>query len=360
MASMRNWLKNERTHEASNETNDSTDGRVIVVHCKAGKGRSGTMACSYLISECGWTPSEALARFTERRMRSGFGHGVSIPSQLRYVHYVDQWTKQSKIYLEREIEILEIYVWGLRDGVKTAVEGYVDEGKVIKTIHVFSQDEQTPLIPTNNASPLDRHSSTPVEASTSPSSIDRPFRKSLSQTSQPSSNDGTTDVVLRPSAPLYVPTNDINIDFERRATPSFRPSFSMVTSVAHVWFNAFFEAHAGASTGSFAIDWEKMDGIKGSTRKGTQALDRVKVVWRARSGGDVNGEETERRIRQPEPGEEVREVKAADWKSGVGRGAKGEEDKSEERRVAGVGLSLVAKGVGEPGTKKRVEGGGSW
>ncbi|KAK1907553.1 hypothetical protein P3342_005880 [Pyrenophora teres f. teres] len=38
MASMRNWL-----HEKP--------GRVAVVHCKAGKGRSGTASCSYLISE---------------------------------------------------------------------------------------------------------------------------------------------------------------------------------------------------------------------------------------------------------------------------------------------------------------------
>ena len=48
MASMRNWLKGK-----------DADGkeRVAVVHCKAGKGRSGTVSASYLISEEGWTPS---------------------------------------------------------------------------------------------------------------------------------------------------------------------------------------------------------------------------------------------------------------------------------------------------------------
>ena len=81
MASMRNWLKDSEE-----------DGHVVVVHCKAGKGRSGTMACSYLISEEGWTPENAMQRFTERRMRPGFGVGISIPSQQRWIRYVDRWT----------------------------------------------------------------------------------------------------------------------------------------------------------------------------------------------------------------------------------------------------------------------------
>jgi protein-tyrosine phosphatase len=105
LASMRNWLREENENGEKKERK----GRVVVVHCKAGKGRSGTMACSYLISECGWKPEEALARFTERRMRPGFGQGVSIPSQLRYVGYVDRWTNFGKVYVERQIEIMEVH-----------------------------------------------------------------------------------------------------------------------------------------------------------------------------------------------------------------------------------------------------------
>lgn len=99
---MRNWLED-----------DSGKERVVVVHCKAGKGRSGTVACSYMISEQGWTVEDALRRFTAKRMRSGFGAGVSIPSQLRWVAYVDRWSKHGKIYTERLIEVVEVHVWGL-------------------------------------------------------------------------------------------------------------------------------------------------------------------------------------------------------------------------------------------------------
>ncbi|KAG9802580.1 phosphatases II, partial [Aureobasidium melanogenum] len=129
MASMRNWLKESKE-------------RVAVVHCKAGKGRSGSMSCSYLISEEGWKAEDALRRFTERRMRPGFGAGVSIPSQLRWISYVDRWTQHKKVYVEREIQVMEVHVWGLRDGVKVSIEGFVDEGRVIKNFHTFSKKER--------------------------------------------------------------------------------------------------------------------------------------------------------------------------------------------------------------------------
>ena len=60
------------------------------MHYRARKGRSGTIAYSYLISKCSWEANKALARFMERRMRSSFGQGVSIQSQLRWIGYVDQ------------------------------------------------------------------------------------------------------------------------------------------------------------------------------------------------------------------------------------------------------------------------------
>ena len=112
MASMHDWLKGQEV----------PSGRVAIIHCKAGKGRSGTVACSYLISEEGWAAKDALTRFTSKRMRAGFGEGVSILSQQRWIRYVEWWARHNKVYVDRSIEILEIRVWGLRDGVKVAVE----------------------------------------------------------------------------------------------------------------------------------------------------------------------------------------------------------------------------------------------
>ncbi|KAK0777632.1 Telomerase protein component 1 [Friedmanniomyces endolithicus] len=87
------------------------------------------------------------------------------------------------------------------------------------------------------------------------------------------------DVVFRPSTRVLLPTNDINIDFERRTKTKYG-GFTMLSSVAHVWFNTFFEGRGpeqggrADDSGVFEMEWEGMDGIKGSSRKGTRAFDR--------------------------------------------------------------------------------------
>lgn len=377
--------------------------RVAVVHCKAGKGRSGTVACCYLITECGWTPEEALARFTERRMRPRMGPGVSIPSQLRTVAYAERWARGGddgagrRRYLDRAVEILEIHVWGLRNGVKLAVEGYVDQGKKIRIFHTFTKKERyivegdppsagggggvvgmlydmagygsaaTPVPEQEvlddarggsekNAdsspvvSPPDRSDtgtpssmkstkakmgkraskliskvsrsssraqtpkppadpdakspstgnesadSSPTSITSSALSIDRERQNGGSGDDSSSPANGNTDaetepggraVIFKPRTAIRIPNSDVNITVERRNRAPSSMGLTMVTAVAHVWFNAYFEGRgpeqAGVpdDAGVFEIDWDKMDGIKGSSQKGTRAADRIAVVWRA-------------------------------------------------------------------------------
>ncbi|KFX95688.1 hypothetical protein V490_03712 [Pseudogymnoascus sp. VKM F-3557] len=396
MASMRNWLteggkrksmtdaaatsgeateqaQNDDTKAAEKQDKQQGNGRVVVVHCKAGKGRSGTMACSYLISECGWTKAEALVRFTERRMRSGFGQGVSIPSQLRYVDYVSRWTAGGKKYAERPVEIIEVHTWGLREGVKVAVEIYGEEGKKIETAHIFGKNERLVVEggspggsgfkdwvtdmanPAPAAPPKSRTialdgtygnenqpTAAPGESVTNNSSpsINKPAgalapkiglaaksakesasaaiqRASTGKEPDSDSEAGGQAVIFRPSKPLILPSPDINIDFERRHRARY--GMTMVTSVAHVWFNPFFEGNGPEQGGKpdengvFEIEWDKMDGIKGSLRKGTRALDRVAVVWRFADQGA-------REVVEPGEESEVPEMKAADWKGAGGVG----------------------------------------
>lgn len=327
MASMRNWLREK-------------EGRVVVVHCKAGKGRSGTASCSYLISEEGWPVQKALQRFTERRMRPNMGKGVSIPSQLRWIGYVDRW-KHGKLYVERQVEILEIHCWALRDGVKIQVEGFVEDGKLIKKFHTFTREEREIVrgeVKTTtmtqavqevmyknglgrtqskrgvqpNPSQSGEPSVTEEQAQEKIGSMDGVSASKQVEITKEDMNTG--DVVFRPSRRIVLPTNDINIDIERRNKAAF--DLTMVTAVAHVWFNAYFEGNGpeqngiADEAGVFEIGWDAMDGIKGSSRRGTQAFEKIAIVWKALQADEGKPGVV---ITEPKEGEEVKQSSPADW-----------------------------------------------
>ena len=309
-------------------------GRVVVVHCKAGKGRSGTVSCSYLISEEGWKAEDALKRFSERRMRPGFGAGVSIPSQLRWVGYVDRWTKNGKKYLERPVEILEVHIWGLRDGVKTSIEGFTEEGKVIKNFHVFTKDERELVrggIKRNTGfanmlgevyntergkkNGISRLSTAPLEPSAVENAMNEAQndRRNVQEDTDEFVNGPGGDTVFRPKERVVLETSDVNIDFERRNKASL--GYTMVTAVAHVWFNVFFEGGGPEKNGEpdtsgvFEIEWDAMDGIKGSSRKGTRAFDKMAVVWKA-----VVDRKHSVVINEPTEAEGIKQMEPADWR----------------------------------------------
>ncbi|KAI0553486.1 hypothetical protein F4679DRAFT_473716 [Xylaria curta] len=394
IASMRNWLSGNDLHDNVSDVakhksklatqvldalKNKKNDRVVVVHCKAGKGRSGTMACSYLIAECGWTPQEAIARFTERRMRPNFGPGVSIPSQLRWLTYADRWTKGGKKYIDCEVEILEIHVWGLRNGVKLSVEGYIDQGKKIKVFHTFSKKERqivegnapggSGMIDmmyemagygadsttrqdqgragiTDGKTNIDNMTSPQTSSDTPASTISEkrssksspvlilssrskgPEGEEPSKTVAASSSTSPTDdngelepggmaVIFKPNAPIRIHNSDVNITIERRHRAPRSVGLTMVTAVAHVWFNTFFEGNGPEQngvpddTGVFQIDWEKLDGIKGSSQKGTRAADRIAVVWKSIK---PEGSEPEVAVGEPSVDAPVPQMQAADWK----------------------------------------------
>ncbi|KLU82312.1 phosphoinositide 3-phosphate phosphatase [Magnaporthiopsis poae ATCC 64411] len=436
--------------ESEEHTSESVEagtkkGRVVVVHCKAGKGRSGSMACSFLISERGWTPEDALARFTERRMRPKFGAGVTIPSQLRWISYVNRWANHGgKRYTDRAVEIVEVHMWGLRNGVKVSVEHFVDEGRRIKCLsaeinervivegdtpsagtvaevvpdltklaaaeassgagedadyeavkdeprkndgadavlikpnkssktaslmrklskrtigsphRIQSEQEDAPSMSSSAAASTQLLSSV-TSATTTPASVSA-SQSSLSKASGSSEKEpGGMAVIFKPKQPLIVPNSDINIAVERRnKAPASMGLMTMVTAVAHVWFNVFFEGRGpeqggkADDSGVFQIEWDKMDGIKGSSQKGTRGLDRLAVVWRTVESAPENKAEGEpsstqdgllegnqggatihltrasTEIREPGEGEEVPQMAAADWKGG------NKEDPEAEKRL---------------------------
>jgi len=78
---MHNWLQEDPT-------------RVLVVHCKGGKGRTGTVICAYLLYSGQLAAAEdALEMFGKKRTdptKKGRIQGVETASQRRYVNYFAQ------------------------------------------------------------------------------------------------------------------------------------------------------------------------------------------------------------------------------------------------------------------------------
>jgi phosphatidylinositol-3,4,5-trisphosphate 3-phosphatase and dual-specificity protein phosphatase PTEN len=82
---------------------------VAAVHCKAGKGRTGLIICSYLLhSERVGTPSEALKFYGSARTVDS--HGVTIPSQQRYINYYYRLLRTALPYRTRSLTFSAIQV----------------------------------------------------------------------------------------------------------------------------------------------------------------------------------------------------------------------------------------------------------
>eukprot|EP01103_Thecamoeba_quadrilineata_P007071 TRINITY_DN1684_c1_g2_i2.p1 TRINITY_DN1684_c1_g2~~TRINITY_DN1684_c1_g2_i2.p1 ORF type:complete len:678 (-),score=132.69 TRINITY_DN1684_c1_g2_i2:254-2287(-) len=75
---------------------DESEENIGVIHCKAGKGRTGLMICAFLVyryQSYGITAKDAQDFYAERRTRNQ--KGVTIPSQKRFVYYYERMLREN-------------------------------------------------------------------------------------------------------------------------------------------------------------------------------------------------------------------------------------------------------------------------
>merc|ERR1712126_67620 len=89
----------EDVREWLSGSNDRERERVVALHCKGGKGRTGTMICAILIDMGLFKEaSESLQYFGQRRTDLNVSNqfqGVETYSQIRYVHYFQKLKAQN-------------------------------------------------------------------------------------------------------------------------------------------------------------------------------------------------------------------------------------------------------------------------
>nr|XP_022341345.1 phosphatidylinositol 3,4,5-trisphosphate 3-phosphatase TPTE2-like [Crassostrea virginica]XP_022341346.1 phosphatidylinositol 3,4,5-trisphosphate 3-phosphatase TPTE2-like [Crassostrea virginica] len=147
-ADVKDWLKQD-------------DKNIIAVHCKGGKGRTGTMICTWLIhTELFEQAEESLNYFGERRTDRREGsmfQGVETPSQSRYVEYYEKvkWELGGNVPPIKTVRITSIRVNSIKgvgkgDGTDLSLQVWLADKKIgewtlknpdhVKLVHSKEED----------------------------------------------------------------------------------------------------------------------------------------------------------------------------------------------------------------------------
>ena len=116
---------------------------VIIIHCLAGKGRTGTICCSLLLyGKILKTSQEANDYFSTKRFKK-LNKGVQEPSQVRYIHYFDKmlYNPNFKGLDMRVYEIKNVYITGikLKDGESITYKFETNFYKENESVNYLSQ-----------------------------------------------------------------------------------------------------------------------------------------------------------------------------------------------------------------------------
>lgn len=241
----------------------SSDPRnVALIHCKEGKGRSGTICCSYLMYEAKLkgiylSAEEAVEVFTKQRMRSHFGDGISIKSQLRFLRY---W----KRYLQFSEEMLtnfEVYNVGM-------VAPFSDTNSAVTKITIFRPSLLLVLSQLQLASYVETSNGLEVKTMTT-----RKLKFPIIQSSACYYEIGL-------NIPISRNMRDIMISFSRQIC------------ISYLWFNLYFETLGTINRPlpTFECDsivpcrrvfnWSDFDGYKGTQNKKMPKLfEKLEIQW---------------------------------------------------------------------------------
>jgi len=109
----------ELVEDAQSWLKGGADSRVVALHCKGGKGRTGTMVCALLIAQGLFRDAENSLQYfgqrrTDLRLSKQF-QGVETYSQIRYVHYFQKLVDAGMRNIpSRPFRLQEVVISGLR------------------------------------------------------------------------------------------------------------------------------------------------------------------------------------------------------------------------------------------------------
>ncbi|KAL4229892.1 Phosphatidylinositol 3 [Mactra antiquata] len=228
----------ENVHEYLSEDSEN----VVAIHCKGGKGRTGTLICTWLV-ECGQfeDAAESLDYFGDRRTDLDHGktfQGVETPSQSRYVGYFSTVRNKMNGNLPKErfiaitmVKITALKGVGLGNGRDLKMEVW-NHGKCVYRVR-FYKGENTTLI--HNVT--DDYIEVKLQ-NCPPLSEDVKVRFLSKSTNIPSVYDNAAFYFWFHTAfvekSLLLPRDEIDNPHKKKAQKVFRENFSVELTFRHV------------------------------------------------------------------------------------------------------------------------------
>ncbi|KAK6461633.1 protein tyrosine phosphatase [Scheffersomyces coipomensis] len=208
---------------------------VAILHCKAGKGRSGTLCCAYIMYESMLNGdvanvSDVIDHYTKIRMKEFAGDGISIQSQRRYLEYWHQYLKLNELdrlnYIETSLKgkFVGIKVVGLQSSLKSVFDLYLGIEKYNKDLTL----------------------------------INKVFDFNM-ENCKVNVDEEENSYYITSNTPIPIISVDIRLTFQ---------------SWCYAWFNILFEPNH-----TISLKWEQFDGFKGTKQKGFKLFEKLEIHW---------------------------------------------------------------------------------
>ncbi|CUM66057.1 uncharacterized protein PRCAT00003711001 [Priceomyces carsonii] len=248
---------------------------VAVLHCKAGKGRSGTICCAYLMYQSvlhddNVTPESANHLFTEKRMKQFGGKGVSIISQLRYLKYWDDFIHFNEDNEQRFFDF-------------NPSTGELSVPFECRLTMIKIKNASDALLK-SKVSNLNLRLETYSELKADCYGLE--LKEFINLSNKTNVIVKGSDLTLLPSIALTINKNNNDIRIS-------------IKDWCYSWFNVYFETlntmnmsdslspesrsdsseEKKAIQGSYLATWDSLDGFKGSYQRGCRLFDSVEVCW---------------------------------------------------------------------------------
>lgn len=244
---------------------------VVILHCRVGKGRSGTISIAYMMKYMDFPLAEARDVFMTSRFRPGVSRGVVIPSQLRYLRYHEMvlcYDMESRSRL-------------LADCAKAQFK--LESISLNQPSSVILSNHCVAFIKIQKYNVARNDTLTVATVETDEDLLGRPLGGSLSM-----------------CLPLELDVSDIQLEFGLTSKTSYMiHGISSFASRSHCWLNLYCETLKSNGTASstaltltelrkqqdqgqefsFNVKWNELDGAKGTCNRGIKLFESMTLKW---------------------------------------------------------------------------------